>query len=128
MCNKIAVYGTLRYGGPANRLMLGAKRIGRDRIKGKLYRVGWFPGVKLTPNDEDLEVIVDVYELPEKEPNKFLEQIDLYEGFRDGRPEESLFVREKVLLKNMNEEVFVYVYKEDVSPEDLIANGDWLDQ
>lgn len=123
MCNKIAVYGTLRYGGPANGYMDGAKFLGTDSIPAKLFGVGWFPGIKLDP---EASTVVDVYEVPKENTAKFLERIDAYEGYRKGRPDESLFNRITVLTNKSNDEVMVYEYNMAVDPDTEIQNGDWF--
>ena len=128
MCNKIAVYGTLRYGGPANGFLEGAKYLGKDTIPAYLYHLGWYPGIKLVddPTKSDAATVVDVYELPKGEIVDYLKTMDRYEGYSPGHPEESLFARKKILLNSNNEEVFVYEYCYDVNDADLIDDGDWF--
>lgn len=122
MCNKIAVYGTLRYGAASNGLMKGAKRIGLDRIPARLYTLGWYPGIKM---DATASTVVDVYEIPNDD--EFLREIDRYEGFTKGAPEQSLFARKKTLLTESNDEVYIYEYCYDVHKDNEITSGDWFD-
>lgn len=119
----ISVYGTLRRGGPANGMMRGAKYIGKDTIPADLYKLGWFPGVKLNDNGK---TIVDVYELPEKNVEAFLAPIDEYEGYHRGAPEQSLFDRQTALLQGRNEETMVYVYKAPLNESLRVKSGDWF--
>lgn len=122
MCNKIAVYGTLRYGAASNGFMEGAKHVGTDKIPARLYHLGWYPGVKIDPK---AKTVVDVYEIPEGE--EFLRRIDRYEGYAPGAPDQSLFRRVKVLLEDRNEEVYAYEYCYDVHSDNEIQTGDWFD-
>ena len=124
MCNKVAVYGTLRRGGPANGYLRGAKFLYQDTIPAKLYALGWFPGIKFNIGPEDFATVVDVYEIPNDA--EFLLDVDRYEGYNRDCPEESLFTRKKVLLDNNNEEVMVYEYCHDVNESLRIESGDWI--
>ena len=128
MCNKIAVYGTLRYGAPANHYLEGAKYLGKDSIKATLYNLGWYPGIKLAedPEKTDVYTVVDVYEMPKNDMVNYLRRMDRYEGYVPEQPAESLFKRKKVMLNENNEEVFVYEYCFDVNNDDIIEDGDWF--
>jgi gamma-glutamylcyclotransferase (GGCT)/AIG2-like uncharacterized protein YtfP len=118
----LAVYGTLRDGGGANGLMRGCKYLGKDKVKGKIYSFGQWPG--LIKGDEG-EVVVDLYEIPPELP-LLLSNIDRYEGYFPEQPDQSLFEREKVLTLNCKEVVWVYKYRFDCNTMPLISNGDWL--
>lgn len=123
MCNKVAVYGTLRYGAAANGFMKGARYIGKDKIPARLYNLGWYPGIKIDPEQA---TVVDVYEF-DGDGQDFLPTIDRYEGFVPSQPRESLFRRVKTLLNDRNDEVFVYEYCFDVHEDTQIKSGDWFD-
>lgn len=130
---KIAVYGTLRYGAPANHLLRGCKRIGIDKIEGTLYNLGAFPGVKLAKKDHDVPppgvgtgfVVVDVYELPEKSSQEVVQRIDRYEGYIPSSPDQSLYTRRKTQTVG-GHEVLAYEYKWPCHPDLCIPSGDWL--
>lgn len=124
MCNHIAVYGSLRVGQPANHLMQGCDFVTDDEIKGTLYNLGPYPGVRLGTKDQ-IDIKVDVYELPADE-REVMARLDRYEGYDKQSPEQSLFVRKKTLTKE-NEEVWVYEFNSEPEYGVEIKNGDWVD-
>lgn len=126
MCKAIAVYGTLRYGGPANGLMRGAKYLGQDAVYGKLHSLGDFPGLKLREEGEGFQVVVDVYEMPPEVEPVLLMSLDKYEGYYPNEPDQSLYSRVKVLTVEGNMEVWVYAYKFPAPESSFIESGDWF--
>ena len=119
----LAVYGTLRRGGPANGLLRGGKWLGLDRVPGILYDVGPFPALR--PNKKGYEsntVLVDVYEVDEG----ILPAIDKYEGHYPEALGQSLFVRREVLTKEGTLPVTVYEYRFD-PVACIVESGDWFD-
>lgn len=128
--NLIAVYGTLRRGGPANHYMEGCKFVTTDAVKARLYKLGWYPGIKLCPSTDNHTTVVDVYELPTdsgEEYDKILRRMDIYEGYVPAQPRDSLFIRRNTELLNLGKPCFVYSYNHPVKVEDLIDNGDWIE-
>lgn len=118
----LAVYGTLRRGGPANGLLRGGKWLGLDRVPGVLYDVGPFPALRPLKEGEEGTVLVDVYEVDEK----VLPAIDKYEGHYPEAPDQSLFTRREVLTTEGTLPVTVYEYKfTPISP--VVPSGDWFD-
>lgn len=126
MPKAIAVYGTLRYGGPANGLMRGFKYLGKDHIYGKIYNLsGYYPALHLgTEGEEDHQVVVDLYEIKDE---RLLANIDRYEGYFPNEPDQSLYKRELTLTVEGNMEVWVYEYRFDCDKSLLIPSGDWFD-
>ena len=124
MCNHIAVYGSLRVGHGANHFMQGLDLVssGEETVKGRLFSLGGFPGLKLG-SSENIDVLVDVYELP-KDPRTILARLDQYEGYVSENQSNSLFIRRKTLTSD-NIEVWVYEYNGDVSQLVEIKHGDW---
>lgn len=106
--NKLLVYGTLREG-LTNAVV---------RIPGKLYNLGWFPGLVLDKSDEPSDFVT--CEVLEVDDGKLF-MLDSYEGYDPGDPEGSLYLREKY------GEYFVYTINKDVSDRPVIESGDWLD-
>ena len=116
----LAVYGTLRRGGPSNHLLMGAKYIGRDTVKGRLISLGDFPGFK---TDGDTPVVVDLYEVDTGKPET-LSSIDRYEGFYPDKPDQSLYFRKEVTTeKGLSAVIYVYRFDGNVP----ITSGDWFD-
>lgn len=125
----IAVYGTLRYGGRANHLMLGCEYLGVDAVSGRMYNLGSYPGVKLTDEREGHTVVVDLYKLPEEErvAKHILANLDRYEGYYEDDPSQSLYTRKKTLTLEGALDVLVYEYNHEVDHLDReIKTGDWL--
>jgi gamma-glutamylcyclotransferase (GGCT)/AIG2-like uncharacterized protein YtfP len=82
-CDHLFVYGTLRRGAQPNghaALLHGAARfVGRGRVRGRLYRVSWYPG--LVDSDDGHDTVVgDVFALPAGE--SLLAALDAYEDAR----------------------------------------------
>lgn len=103
--NVVYVYGTLRTG----------RRDELVEIKGAMYDLGSFPGVKLYDGCNTVvkceRLVVD---------DEKLAGFDRYEGYRENDPEHSLYIRRPIL------DGYIYEYNHDVKPERLIEHGDWL--
>lgn len=127
MPNVIAVYGSLRQGGPANNYMRGCKWLGEDRIKARLYNVSWYPGIKIGKSYSEATTVVDLYELPEDAEKRaeLLAQLDRYEGYKEGGSN-NLFVRKEIESLDLSRECYVYEYNHDVDAATLIPDGDWI--
>jgi gamma-glutamylcyclotransferase (GGCT)/AIG2-like uncharacterized protein YtfP len=94
------VYGTLR------------KELGEThRVEGRLYDLGWFPGLILGPGGSVLveRIVVDD-----------IAAIDRYEGYREDDPQ-SLYLRRPY------RDGFIYEFNRPVNPVKEIFSGDWLD-
>lgn len=119
----VAVYGTLRRGGVANHMMRGSTFLGQDKIKGTLYRVGWFPGLELTDSGE--EVVADLYEVSEAQKKA----LDRYEGYIEGNPGDSLFIRRPITtVGGVKAEAYEYSACQIMPDETIIKSGDWFDE
>ncbi len=122
----LAVYGTLRRGGPANGLLRGSKWLGMDRIPGCLFAVGTFPGARFNAEHVSHGIVVDLYQLPEGKEDDYFERIDRYEGFYPEQPDQCLFLRKEVTTVEGQMPVIAYEYRfTPVAP--LILSGDWFD-
>lgn len=119
---KLAVYGTLRRGGPANQLLDGHTYLGQDSIPGTLYDLGAFPAWKQEGNGT---VVVDLYDLTSPWARS-LEAIDKYEGCFPLNPDQSIFHR-RLVTTNGGHPSIAYVYRFDVSGAPKIKSGDWAD-
>lgn len=107
--HKVIVYGTLRPGIPERTV----------RFNGKMYNLGWFPGVQLGGTDEVIGEVVEV-------DDERLAAFDHYEGYYQDNPN-SLYMRRTIVLNG--EPHFVYEYNcEDFDElsDRRILDGDWL--
>jgi len=106
--NKVYVYGTLRPGKTTNVV----------QIPGILYKLGWFPGVKLDLEAESGSFVTcEVVEVDDEE----LKRLDVYEGYHMDCLDNSLFIRTPIL------DGFIYEFNGRVEPHDIIESGDWLE-
>lgn len=115
------VYGTLRHGCDnlhARLLRDGARYVGPARVQARLYRIDWYPGVRLGGAPDD-RVLGDLFELLDL---AVLPALDRYEG-----PEEYRRVEAEAELESGNHiRCWVYEYILGVDESRRIASGDWL--
>ena len=115
------VYGTLRRGceNPHAELLARAGRfVGAGKVRGRLYRIDWYPGMTL---GGEQWVIGDVFELNDPEA---IEELDRYEGSNEYRR-----VKTTAWIENGEEqetECWVYEYIGPVVESERIESGDWL--
>lgn len=124
----IFVYGSLRKGEGANKLLNDCKFIKEVRLPGyDLYALTWFPGIKENPKNEE-GVVGELYELPNKAPVALLQTVDYYEGYFPSDRERSLFVRKEIEVEG--EKTFIYVLNKDPftafgASARVVRHGDW---
>jgi gamma-glutamylcyclotransferase (GGCT)/AIG2-like uncharacterized protein YtfP len=73
-CDRVFVYGTLRRGGSNHFRMEGALFITTATVRGRLYRVDWYPG--LIPDASGDAIRGEVYQTS----HDLLERLDAFEG------------------------------------------------
>lgn len=114
------VYGTLRRSGGnryARLLDLSSDYLGTARLRGKLYHLGNFPGIKLVRQENEW-VTGDLFRL--RSPRKTLERLDKYEGSKFRRvPARAFFASGEIPC-------WVYEYTPAVNESRRILSGDWL--
>lgn len=124
----VAFYGSLRQGERAYielRLEARLTYLGPCRIRGTLYDLGAYPGLREGPGT----VVGELYGLPDP---ALLGELDFYELFDPESPHTSEFVRRRVRLITPGRDAWVYVHNPDGhSPQTrqtddrVIASGDW---
>jgi acetylornithine aminotransferase/acetylornithine/N-succinyldiaminopimelate aminotransferase len=123
------VYGTLRHEiSPAElKELLGVVRsVSKGSVPGKLYDLGDYPGAILDPNSES-RIIGEVLKLPDDD--RFLADLDTYEGFDQEDRDSSLFnrlKREVELDDGRKLECWLYIYNGQTSLATIISHGDYL--
>ena len=115
----LAVYGTLRRGGPANGLLKGGTWLGQDKIPGDLYDFKAFPGLR--PPVQNGTVVVDLYDVSEE----IILKVNKYEGYYPDSPDQSLFVLKEVVTVEGCLPCMTYEYKFP-GGNNLIPSGDYL--
>jgi gamma-glutamylcyclotransferase (GGCT)/AIG2-like uncharacterized protein YtfP len=128
-CAYLFVYGTLRrpfQNRFAQLLSQNATFLGHARMRGRLYRIHTYPGLKLSP-DSDEWVIGEVYHL--NDPASLLAILDGYEGCgpEDKAPHEfTRVLAHATLASGPDVDAWVYQYNH-AAPEQLrILSGDFL--
>lgn len=100
----VYVYGTLRPGGHEHHM-----------IPGVMYRVGWFPGIKIDM-DASTWVVAERVEVDDAG----LARLDAYEGYDPKMPKLSLFKRVRYA------DGWIYEYNDNTIDRDIVDCGDWL--
>lgn len=124
----VFVYGTLRRGESSSlsespRFANLATFVGESRINGDIYKLGWFPGVKLPEEQEPFDadkptVVGEVFKIDALIlPN----MLDTYEGYPH------LYGKKEVYTEH-DHVAWVYTYNGGVEPETRIATGDWKNE
>jgi len=116
----VFVYGTLRRGGSNHFRMAGAEFIAPATVRGRLYRIDWYPG--LVADDCAGEVIGEIHRLPAA----MLHALDEYEGPEYRRVR--MAVRCAAGDGETPREAWVWLWTGAVSESRRIAGGDWLAQ
>lgn len=108
MNHNVLVYGTLRPGK------------GREvKVKGQIFDLGSFPGVKLDKEGVFTAELVTV-------DDEILQNLDCYEGFREESPETSLYIRRR--YTDVSQDVDAWIYEYNHKPGEIreVLGNDWL--
>ena len=123
------VYGTLRLGSSnphAAFLHECCTHAGQGTITGRLYRIGYYPGIVLDAGG--VQVLGDVFALPSDEQRAgLLQQLDHYEGV-DRSEADAEYLRKPVMVNTAGGPVhcWVYLYNHPVTGKSEIPSGDFL--
>lgn len=111
----VFVYGTLRRGASNAWRMEGAEFIGAGCVRGRLYRIDWYPG--LVRDDAAGPVRGEVFRVD----GALLETLDAYEGNEYAKVTTTAVLDDGGAL-----EVMLWEYREDLSGCERIEGGDWV--
>jgi len=121
---RVFVYGTLRAGGSNHARMGGARRLGPATVRGRLYSLGWYPGLVL---DSSAGVVHgEVFELTSA---AHLSELDAYEGCHADQagPHEYQRVRAEVAMAGGPVAAWLWVWQPPINGARVeVAGGDWL--
>lgn len=124
------VYGTLRRGCgsvEAQRLHAQATWLGQGRVRGRLYRVDWYPALVACRSGAD-EVTGDIYRL--NDADAAFVWLDRYEecgpGFAAPQEYQRVIAQVESGSRAAQERAWVYLYRRSVAGLPRIASGDWL--
>jgi gamma-glutamylcyclotransferase (GGCT)/AIG2-like uncharacterized protein YtfP len=118
----VFVYGTLRRGGTNHHRMSGADLVSEGFVKGRIYRISWYPGLVL--GDEG-EVTGEVYSVDAA----LILELDSFEGLSAGEIEGSEYRRVKALVHRPDGKAMSCWVWEWIGPfdeKDLLPQGDWI--
>jgi len=121
--HRVFVYGTLRQGGSNHFRMAGSRFVTGGSVRGRLYRIDWYPGLVLDPDGGC--VIGEVYDVTGDQ----LRELDVFEGLSAGETEGSEYRRVPTEVTDDGKATHAWVW-EWLGPVDearLIASGDWLE-
>ncbi|MAM69763.1 MAG: hypothetical protein CMP91_01285 [Gammaproteobacteria bacterium] len=124
-CTLLALYGSLM--SPfKTQDRLGMRSVleleGLCQIPGRLYDLGAYPGLLEAQNGID-KVHAELYRIADFH---VLQTLDLFEDYRSGNEEGSLFIRKKMRLSDPDEEAWVYIYNGSVIESDFIECNSWM--
>ncbi len=112
---RVFVYGTLRRGGSQHIRMAGAVFVTAGSVRGRVYRIDWYPGLVLDAAAGP--VAGEVYDVS---PELFV-RLDEFEGAEYRR------VRVRVQAgRGEMENVWVWEWRGAVDGYPRIGHGDWL--
>lgn len=124
--NLLFVYGTLRRDCPSGahqQYLSGAEFIARAQVRGKLYRVSYYPALALTGSEW---VQGEIYRLRDEQQ---LAQLDAYEECTYPALPDQEYQRCLIEAESIKGELFnawVYAYQRPLDNLPLIASGDFL--
>lgn len=116
------VYGLLRcdqIGYKSLKLDTRARHLGRERIHGRLYHLGDYPGA-ITSERGIVHGDLLAFEDP-----ALWQEIDDYELFDPDRPTSSEYRRVEVDLLDSGKRAWTYEYNKPVTGRPVIASGNW---
>ncbi len=119
----VFVYGTLRRGGSNHFRMEGAVFQGAASVRGRLYRIDWYPGLVLDENGGG--IAGDVFAV---EPGH-LRELDDFEGLSADGVEGTEYRRVQVpvtLESGTRVEAWIWEWRGPVERFPEVAGGDWL--
>lgn len=126
----VFVYGTLRRGASNAHRMEGAEWIRSGAVRGRMYRIDWYPGLVLDAKAG--WVIGDLWRVPEAT----LRALDEFEGVSAGEVEGAEYrrVRVRVLRCEVDperwagDEAWAWEWIGPCDEGRKVLSGDWLDQ
>ncbi len=120
--HRVFVYGTLRQGGSNHFRMAGSRFVSAGHVKGRLYRIDWYPGLILDP--EAGEVLGEVFDVTAEQ----LRELDVFEGLSAGEVEgcEYRRVLTEVTSGESTTHAWVWEWVGPFNEADRIPDGDWL--
>jgi gamma-glutamylcyclotransferase (GGCT)/AIG2-like uncharacterized protein YtfP len=118
-CEMVFVYGTLRRGGSNQWRMAQARFMAEGVVRGRLYRIDWFPGFVADENAGQVRGEIFMADADT------MAALDEFEG--------SEYRRVKIAVENVDAidsgsiiEAWIWEWLGEVNESQRIASGDWL--
>ena len=117
---RVFVYGTLRRNGSNHFRMEGGSFLGEATVRGRLYKIDWYPGLVLDPAGDPIPG--EIFEVgPEQ-----LAALDEFEGVSAAEVEGSEYRRVETVAQLPQGLMTVWVWEWIGSVEEASRIGDWL--
>lgn len=119
----VFVYGTLRRGGSNHFRLAGAEFISIGTVRGRLYRIDWYPGLVLDETGD--EIHGDVYAVDAE----LLAALDIFEGLSAGEIDGSEYRRVPATIMRRDSRTataWVWEWIGMTSESHRLTDGDWL--
>lgn len=124
MADYLFVYGTLRPElAPAEvaAVMRQLRNVGSGTIRGFLYDLGEYPGLRLDASGN--EILGEVFEFNDP---AVLQSLDAYEGCDASKPGQSLFVRKQCQARLKDGKLLCWVYEYNRQPPSSQRIDAWI--
>ncbi len=124
--NYLFVYGTLRRDckdSKFNLISSFVEFVGVGKVRGKLYKISWYPALVL---DKNRYVVGEIYKIKDK---RVFEILDKYEGCskRDKKPYEYIRKILKVKVDNRYLNAWCYIYNWSLKNKKIVSNCNWCE-
>ncbi len=111
----VFVYGTLRQGGSNHFRMAGAEFVETGVLRGRLYRVDWYPGLVLDAAGDEIQG--EVFAVPPEQ----LAELDVFEGHEYRRIRAAVKTPYGVPMQ-----AWIWEWLMPTDEGQRITGGDWL--
>ena len=112
----VFVYGTLRRGGSNHWRMAQARFVAEGVLRGRLYRIDWYPGLI---TDENAEAVKgEIY----RTDDETMAALDEFEGSEYRRVKNAV----EIVYNGFLIEAWIWEWLGEVDESQRIASGDWL--
>lgn len=118
---RVFVYGTLRRDGSNHFRMEGGAFLGAATVRGRLYKIDWYPGLVLDPAGDP--VPGEIFEVGSGQ----LAALDEFEGVSAAEVEGSEYRRVETIAQTPQGPVTVWVWEWIGPVKEADRIGDWLE-
>jgi gamma-glutamylcyclotransferase (GGCT)/AIG2-like uncharacterized protein YtfP len=117
---RVFVYGTLRRNGSNHFRMEGGSFLGEATVRGRLYKIDWYPGLVLDPQGDPIPG--EIFEVGAEQ----LAALDEFEGVSAAENEGSEYRRVETIAQLPGGPMTVWVWEWIEAVEEANRIRDWL--